>query len=162
MVVWRRREDNPWMYEAQKIVESLVVAPRGVRRAHLRPRPVLDGKRRHRSVRSCMYAGFADIDLRRCDLPIKAGGPYLEHAIDLSMALGPGGEILRLQGDRAADLHGPVRKALRAGLARYVTEDGTVSAMASTWIVPARAPSGPLRTAQHVDRAGDHQSQQDQ
>ena len=57
------------------------------------------------------------------------------------MALGPAGEILRLQGDRAADLHEPVRDALRAGLAQYVTDDGTVSGMASTWIVSARAPS---------------------
>ena len=87
-----------------------------------------------------MYAGFTDIDLRRCDLPIKSGDD-LEHAIDLSMALGPGGEILRLQGDRAADLLGPVRAgAAGEGMARYVTADGTVSAMASTWIVSARVP----------------------
>jgi hypothetical protein len=52
------------------------------------------------------------------------------------MALGPGGEILRLAGDRAAQLHGKVREALRAGLSEYSTDRGVV-APASTWIVSA-------------------------
>ena len=138
MVVWRRREDNPWMYEAQKIVESLVQRPEEYDEPTCGPGPFSMANADTVSE-ILMYAGFTDIDLRRCDLPIKAGED-LEHAIDLSMALGPGGEILRLQGDRAADLLGPVRQALREGMARYVTADGTVAAMASTWIVSARVP----------------------
>jgi hypothetical protein len=52
------------------------------------------------------------------------------------MAVGPAGEILRLQGDRAAHLHEDVRNALRAGLSDMVTPEG-VRGMASTWIVKA-------------------------
>lgn len=62
-----------------------------------------------------------------------------EQAIDLVMSLGPAGEILRLQGDRAAHLHGEVHEALRAGLAEFEGPDG-VRAHASTWIVTATAP----------------------
>ena len=34
-------------------------------------------------------AGFEEIELRRCDLPIKIGKD-LEHAVEFNMALGPG------------------------------------------------------------------------
>ena len=139
MVVWRRREDNPWMYEAQKIVESMVARPETSDEPTCGPGPFSMANADTVSD-ILLYAGFTDIDLRRCELPITVGND-LEHAIDLTMALGPGGEILRLQGDRAADLHQPVREALRAGLSQYVTDDGSISAMASTWIVSARAPS---------------------
>jgi hypothetical protein len=76
--------------------------------------------------------------LRRCDLPILVGRD-VEEAMDLAMALGPAGEILRLQGDRAAHLHGKVRDALRQGLREFETPDG-LRAQASTWIVSATAP----------------------
>ena len=61
-------------------------------------------------------AGFRDIALHRCDLPMCVGHD-LDEAIDLMMSLGPAGEILRLAGDRAAHLHGEVDAALREGLA---------------------------------------------
>jgi SAM-dependent methyltransferase len=137
MVVWRRREDNPWIYEAQKIVEGIVERPKEYDEPTCGPGPFSMANADTVSE-ILMYAGFTDIDLRRCDRAIMAG-PDLENAIDLTMAIGPGGEILRLQGDRAAHLREPVRQALREGLAQYVSDDGSVSAMASTWIVSARA-----------------------
>jgi hypothetical protein len=85
-----------------------------------------------------LHAGYADIALRRCDLPI-AIGTDVEEAMDLVMALGPAGEILRLAGDRAAHLHDDVRTALRAGLGEFESPDG-LRAGASTWIVSASAP----------------------
>jgi hypothetical protein len=84
-----------------------------------------------------LHAGFRDVTLRRCDLPILVGHD-VEEAIDLVMAIGPAGEILRLAGDRAAHLHGTVRDALREGFAEFATPDGLL-APASTWIVTATA-----------------------
>jgi hypothetical protein len=63
----------------------------------------------------------------------------VEEAIDLVMALGPAGEILRLLGDRAAHLHDEIHDALREGLSDFVAEDG-LRAPASTWIVSGLAP----------------------
>lgn len=85
-----------------------------------------------------VLAGFAGITLRRCDLPILMGRD-MDEAIDLVMALGPAGELLRLAGERAAHLHDDVRAALRTGLEGFAGPDG-VRAPASTWIVSARAP----------------------
>ena len=90
---------------------------RGVRRAHVRAGPVLDGRRGH-DERVLINAGFADVALARCDTPILVGRD-LEEALEMVMALGPAGEILRLAGDRAAHLHGEVEAALRAGLADF-------------------------------------------
>jgi hypothetical protein len=59
--------------------------------------------------------------------------------MDLVMALGPAGEILRLAGDRAAHLHDQVRQALREGMGEFVRDDGAWAG-ASTWIVSATAP----------------------
>ena len=84
-----------------------------------------------------MHAGYREVELHRCDLPIMVGRDP-EEAIELVMALGPGGEILRLAGERAAHLHGRVREALREGMGEYATAQGIV-APASTWIVSALA-----------------------
>jgi hypothetical protein len=86
-----------------------------------------------------VHAGFTDISLRRSDIDMLAG-TNIDEALDLVMSLGPAGEILRLQGDRAAHLLPQVDAALREGLAEYVREDGTLWAASSTWIVTATAP----------------------
>jgi hypothetical protein len=84
------------------------------------------------------YAGFSDISLRRYDEPIVVGKD-MDEAIEIVMSIGPGAEILRLAGERAAHLHGTVADALRAGLAGFEMPDGSVRAGASTWIVSATA-----------------------
>jgi SAM-dependent methyltransferase len=136
MVVWRRREDNPWMYRAQTIVERIVSRPEEYDEPTCGPGPFsMAGADTTSDI--LVHAGFADIALRRCDLPILVGND-VDEAMDLAMALGPAGEILRLQGDRAAHLHGKVRDALREGLSEFAGPDG-LRAQASTWIVSATA-----------------------
>jgi ubiquinone/menaquinone biosynthesis C-methylase UbiE len=137
MVVWRRREDNHWMYRAQTIVEQIVQRPEEYDEPTCGPGPFsMAGADTTSDI--LLNAGFTDIALRRCELPITIGRD-VEEAIELMMALGPAGEILRLQGDRAAHLHDQVHEALIAGLGELATPDG-VRARASTWIVSALNP----------------------
>jgi ubiquinone/menaquinone biosynthesis C-methylase UbiE len=137
MVVWRRREDNPWMYRAQTIVEGIVSRPEEYDEPTCGPGPFsMAGADTTSEI--LVHAGFHDIALRRCDMPILVGHD-VDEAMALVMALGPAGEILRLQGDRAAHLHGKVREALREGLGEFEGPDG-LRAPASTWIVSATAP----------------------
>ena len=84
-------------------------------------------------------AGFENISLRRCDLPI-LGGNTIDEALEIVMAIGPAGEILRLLGDRAEPILPKVDAALREAFAEFEREDGSVWGMASTWIVTATAP----------------------
>jgi ubiquinone/menaquinone biosynthesis C-methylase UbiE len=137
MVVWRQRIDNDWLYRAQTIVESIVSRPEEYDEPTCGPGPFSMANADTTSD-ILLHAGFTDVALRRCDIPILIGRDVQE-AIDLAMSLGPAGEILRLAGDRAAHLHEQVDAALREGLADYVGPDG-VRAPASTWIVTAQAP----------------------
>jgi ubiquinone/menaquinone biosynthesis C-methylase UbiE len=138
MVVWRRRTDNDWLYRAQTIVEAIVQRPEEYDEPTCGPGPfsMADADTTSEIL---THAGFTDIALRRCDIPIAIGSD-LDEALELVMALGPAGEILRLAGDRAAHLHGQVEAALREGLAEFATDGGgPLRAPASTWIVTATA-----------------------
>jgi SAM-dependent methyltransferase len=137
MVVWRRREANGWLYRGQTIVEGIVSRPEEYDEPTCGPGPfsMADADTTSEVLTT---AGFADVNLYRCDEPLVMGGD-VEEAIDVVMALGPAGEILRLAGERAEHLHGAVRDALREGLAEFGDAEG-VRAPASTWIVTATAP----------------------
>jgi SAM-dependent methyltransferase len=137
MVVWRRRIDNDWLYRAQTIVERIVSRPEEYDEPTCGPGPfsMADADS---TTEVLKQAGYTDISLRRCDVPILIGRD-IDEAIELVTALGPAGEILRLAGDRAAHLHGQVQAALRAGMADFEDGEG-VRAPSSTWIVSAAAP----------------------
>ena len=136
MVVWRRREDNEWIYRAQRIVEGFVKRPDEYDEPTCGPGPFsMAGADTTCDI--LVQSGFANIELHRCDLPILMGRDA-DDAIDLVMALGPAGEILRLSGDRAAHLHDDIRQALRDDFAQFTADDG-VHLGASSWIVSATA-----------------------
>jgi ubiquinone/menaquinone biosynthesis C-methylase UbiE len=137
MVVWRRRIDNDWLYRAQTIVERIVSRPEEYDEPTCGPGPfsMADADT---TTEVLERAGFSEICLRRCDLPILIGRD-IDEAIEMVTALGPAGEILRLAGDRAAHLHEQVRTALRAGMADFEDGEG-IRAPSSTWIVSAVAP----------------------
>lgn len=137
MVVWRRRIDNEWLYRGQTIVEGIVSRPEEYDEPTCGPGPFSMADADTTSD-ILLTAGYTDVSLKRCDLPIAIGAD-VEEAIDMVMALGPAGEILRLCGERAAHLHGKVRSALRAGLSEF-SDGNTIRAGASTWIVSATAP----------------------
>src|SRR5262245_60818440 len=126
VVVWRRREDNPWIYRAQQIVEGIVERPTEYDDPTCGPGPFsMAGADTASDI--LLGAGFERIRFDRLELAI-AIGRDLDEAIDLVMALGPGGEILRLQGERAADRLPEVKAALREGLAGFADGDGVLTA----------------------------------
>ena len=138
-VVWRRREDNHWLFRAQQIVEGIVQKPEEYDEPTCGPGP-FSMANADTVTDQMVYAGFTNISLTRSDIDIMAGKDA-DEAIEMVMSIGPAGEILRLQGERAAHLHDQVKDALREGLSEFVREDGTVWAPASTWIVRATAPA---------------------
>jgi len=138
MVVWRRREDNEWMYRAQQVVEGIVQKPEEHDEPTCGPGP-FSMANADTVTDQMKAAGFEGVSLRRCDLPI-LGGTNIDEALEIVTAIGPAGEILRLLGDRAQPFLPKVDAALREAFAEFEREDGTVWGMASTWIVTATAP----------------------
>lgn len=138
-VVWRKREDNPWLHEAELRVREIVpvVSHEDTDEVHCGPGPFsMSGP----DMVSAMLkgAGFVGITFERFDTDICIGR-NLDDAVEFAMALGPAGEIIRLAGVEGEKRKPQVVAALRDTLSRYARADG-VWAPSSTWFVSARNP----------------------
>jgi ubiquinone/menaquinone biosynthesis C-methylase UbiE len=138
-IVWRRREDNPWVHEAELCVRGIVpvVAHEETDQVHCGPGPFSMAGPDTVSV-MMKAAGFERIAFERFDTDICIGRS-LEDAVEFAMALGPAGEIMRLAGAEGERLKPQVVAALSGTLARHVRADG-VWAPSSTWFITARNP----------------------
>ncbi len=138
MVVWRRKLDNEWLHRAEQVVEEFVQEPEESEEPTCGPGPfsMADADTTSHIL---LNAGFKDVVLRRCDIPIKIGGD-LDQAVEFVMALGPAGEVIRLAGEDAERIRPQIEAKLREALAEFERPNG-VSASASTWIVSAAAPA---------------------
>lgn len=137
-VVWRRKEDNEWVRRAELVVEEYLEHPEETDEPTCGPGPFSMANADTVSEQ-LKIAGFEEISLRRCDLPLKIGND-LEHAVEFNMSLGPAGEVLRLWEDRIDEIRPKIAASLREALAEFEGPDG-VFAPASTWIIGARAPA---------------------
>jgi SAM-dependent methyltransferase len=136
-VVWRRKEDNEWVRRAELVVEEYLEHPEKSDEPTCGPGP-FSMANADTVTEQLTIAGFEDISLQRCDLPLKIGND-LDHAVEFNMALGPAGEVLRLWEDRIDEIRPKIARDLREALAEFDGPDGVV-APASTWIVSAVAP----------------------
>jgi ubiquinone/menaquinone biosynthesis C-methylase UbiE len=139
MIVWRRREENPWLHDAELKVRELVpvVSHEETDQVHCGPGPFsMAGPDMVSSM--LRSAGYDRITFERFDADICIGRD-LDEAIEFAIALGPAGEIMRLAGDEAERRKPDVIAALRETLRRYARADG-VWAPSSTWFVTARNP----------------------
>ena len=139
MVVWRRREDNPWLHDAEVRVREIVpvVSHEDTDQVHCGPGPFsMAGPDMVSAL--LRSAGYDRIGFERHDADICIGKD-LADAIEFAMALGPAGEIIRLAGEEGERRKPEVVAALRETLAPYAREDG-VWASSSTWFVTARNP----------------------
>lgn len=137
-IVWRRREDNPWLHEAELRVKELVpvVSHEETDQVHCGPGPFsMSGP----DMVSTMLrgAGFDRIAFERYDCDICIGRDMAD-AIDFAMALGPAGEIIRLAQEEGEKRRPQVIEALKQALAPYERPNG-IWAPSSTWMITARA-----------------------
>jgi SAM-dependent methyltransferase len=137
-VVWRRKLDNDWVHRAELIVDEYLEHPEETDEPTCGPGPFSMANADTVSEQLTI-AGFEEIALRRCDLPIKLGDD-LDAAVEFNMALGPAAEVLRLWEDRIDEIRPRIAGEIRAAIADFDGPDG-VWAPASTWIVTARAPA---------------------
>ena len=138
-IVWRRREENPWLHEAELRVKQIVpvVSHEDTDQVHCGPGPFsMSGP----DMVSLMLrgAGYERINFERYDCDICIGRD-IDDAIEFAMALGPAGEVIRLAGAEGERLKPQVVTALRDTLAPFVRANG-VWAPSSTWFISATNP----------------------
>lgn len=139
-IVWRKREDNPWLHAAELRVREIVpvVSHEETNDVHCGPGPFsMSGP----DLVSAMLtsAGYDRITFERFDTDICIGRDLTE-AIEFAMALGPAGEVIRLAGEEGERLKPVVIEALHETLTSFVRADGSVWGPSSTWFVTARNP----------------------
>lgn len=140
LIVWRRREDNPWLHDAELRVQEIVpvVSHEDTDQVHCGPGPFsMSGPDMVSDM--LRIAGFERICFERYDFDICIGRT-LQDAIDFSMALGPAGEIIRLAGEEGERRKPEVIEALRELLSAYQRPDG-IWAGSSTWVITATNPA---------------------
>ncbi len=140
MIVWRRREDNPWVYEAERTVKEImpIVSHAETTEVHCGPGPFsMAGQ----DMVSDMLrdAGFDRISFERCDTDVCIGR-VLDEAVEFALALGPAGEIVRLAGEEGERRRPEAVAALRELFAKNLRDDG-VWLGSSSWFVEARNPA---------------------
>lgn len=138
MVVWRKREDNPWLHDAERRVREIipVVSREETDQVHCGPGPFsMSGPDLVSDL--MQLAGFREVTFERFDADICIGRDLAE-ALDFAMAIGPAGEIIRLAGEEGESRKPQVVSALREALSAYQRRD-EIWAPSSAWFVSARA-----------------------
>jgi ubiquinone/menaquinone biosynthesis C-methylase UbiE len=140
MIVWRKREDNPWVHEAELRVKDIVpvISHEETDQVHCGPGPFsMAGPD---MVSDMMRgAGFSRIAFERFDTDVCIGRT-MDEAVEFAMALGPAGEIIRLAGEEGVKRKDKVVDALRAVFVRH-QRDGGVWLGSSSWFVTATNPA---------------------
>jgi len=139
-IVWRRREENPWLHEAELRVKEIVpvVSHEETDQVHCGPGPFsMAGP----DMVSTMLrgAGFERVAFERYDCDICIGRD-MDDAVEFAMALGPAGEVIRLAGEEGEKRRPQVVAALREALAPFARRDG-IWAPSSTWFITATNPA---------------------
>lgn len=136
-IVWRKREDNPWLHDAERCVREIVpvIEHDQTDAVHCGPGPFsMAGPDMVSSMLKA--AGFERIQFERFDSEICIGRD-VDEAVEFALEIGPAGEIIRLAGEEGERLRPEVRSRLAQVIERYLRDDGSIWAPSSAWFVTA-------------------------
>ncbi|CAH0990801.1 2-methoxy-6-polyprenyl-1,4-benzoquinol methylase, mitochondrial [Sinobacterium norvegicum] len=139
-VVWRKREDNPWLYDAECCVKEIVpvISHDETDAVHCGPGPFsMAGPDMVSEM--LLAVGFERIQFERFDSDICIGR-NIKEAIEFALEIGPAGEIIRLAGEEGERLRPKVDEALQDVIGKYARDDGSIWAPSSAWFVTATNP----------------------
>ncbi|MGH1463165.1 MAG: class I SAM-dependent methyltransferase [Neptuniibacter sp.] len=139
-VVWRKREDNPWLHDAERCVKEIVpvVSHDDTDAVHCGPGPFsMAGPDMVSDMLS--HVGFEKIRFERFDTSICIGR-NLEEAVHFALEIGPAGEIIRLAEEEGERLRSTVKEALADVIASHKRPDGSIWAPSSAWFVTSHKP----------------------
>lgn len=139
-VVWRKREDNPWLHDAELCVRGIVpvVSHDDTTAVHCGPGPFsMAGPDMLSDMLQAV--GFERVKFERFDSDICIGR-NIEEAIQFALQIGPAGEIIRLAEAEGERLKAEVMLALQDVIGKFAKADGSIWAPSSAWFVSAYNP----------------------
>ena len=137
-VCWRRKAESPFWAETEQVVERFLSRPDEYVADTCGPGPFSLGN--PETTRGILEAaGFDEIELHQRDFDYFMGAD-MDEAIDSLLAIGPGAELIRLNGEYGESRRGEIAEALRDHYTAWQKPDGSIIGRGSVWIVAATNP----------------------
>jgi len=137
-ICWRRKNESPFWAETEGVVLRFLSRPPEYEADTCGPGPFSLGN--PETTRGILEAaGFAEIELIQYDFDYFMGMD-MEEAVDSLLAIGPGAELIRLNGEHGESLRPQIAEALADHYTAWQRPDGSIVGRASTWIVAATNP----------------------
>ena len=138
-ICWRRKGESQFWVETEQVVERFLSRPDEYDADTCGPGPFSLGN--PETTRGILEAaGFAEIELHRRDFDYYMGVD-MEEAVDAMLAIGPGAELIRLNGEHGESRRAEIAAALADHYAAWQRSDGSVVGRGSVWLVTASNPS---------------------
>jgi SAM-dependent methyltransferase len=137
-ICWRRKADSPFWVETEQVVEGFLGRPDEYEADTCGPGPFSLGN--PDTLRGILEAaGFEEIELHRRDFDYFMGKDMAE-AVDSMLAIGPGAELIRLNGEHGESRRKEIGEALADHYAAWERADGSIVGRGSVWLVAATNP----------------------
>lgn len=134
-ICWRRKTESPFWTETEQVVERFLTRPDEYEADTCGPGPFSLGN--PDTLRGILEAaGFAAIELHQRDFDYFMGKDMAE-AVDSMLAIGPGAELIRLNGEHGESRRGEIAEALADRYAAWQRADGSIVGRGSVWLVAA-------------------------
>ncbi len=138
-ICWRRKADSPFWLETEQVVERFLSRPEEYEADTCGPGPFSLGN--PETLQGILEAaGFAEIELHQRDFDYFMGGD-MDEAVDSLLAIGPGAELIRLNGEHGESRRAEIADALADHYAAWQRPDGSIIGRASVWLVAATNPA---------------------
>jgi hypothetical protein len=138
-VCWRRKTECPVWAETEQVVERFLSRPEEYEADTCGPGPFsLSNPETTRGILEA--AGFEEIELHQRDFDYFMGAD-MDEAVDALLAIGPGAELIRLNGEHGESRRSEIVEALRDRYAEWQRPDGSIVGRNAVWIVTATNPS---------------------
>lgn len=137
-IVWRRKAESPLFALTEQVVMQFLSRPEEYEADTCGPGPFSLGN--PETLTGILEAsGFTDIELHQRDFDYYIGKD-MDEALEATLAIGPGAELIRLNGDYGESRRDEIAAALADRYAELQRPDGSVVNRASVWIVAADNP----------------------
>lgn len=137
-ICWRRKDESPFWAETEQVVERFLSRPEEYEADTCGPGPFSLGN--PETLEGILAAaGFEEIELHRRDFDYFMGKD-VEEAVDSLLAIGPGAELIRLNGEHGESRREEIAEALTAHYADWQQADGSIVGRGSVWLVAATNP----------------------
>lgn len=137
-VCWRRKVESPFWAETEQVVGRFLSRPEEYEADTCGPGPFSLGN--PETCRGILEAaGFEDIALVAHDFAYFMGRD-MDEAVDALLAIGPGAELIRLNGEHGESRRPEIAEALAEHYTAWQQSDGSIVGRGSVWIVTATNP----------------------